>query len=396
MSNENVPENIDDIPTTEMKTLIKESISVSEKLYEEDGTNNFLPTESYTWYYSLRDLTDEIVWGVVFLAVCAGFFFPYPTTKNGLFAYNILTALFTLGVLYFSVIHNPLKIFFRKEDVKFPNNRNVGVETFIFCLFLLGCAVALYRIPANFNKARSLTEEVAQEVESATAPETTLTVAPTESEESATSEMIAEPATESTIELESVAEPTEMLEVPETIEPEQDASVLDASVETQSMSTAIPVENGDVTTETEKKWIVGKWIHHLLLVAFGLFTLGYWINLAVRIFFNRICTSYTLTPVVMVCRSGFFVRSIRQIAIWDIAQVNVSRNLWQRMLRIGTVELRIRDHQLENTDENSDVPDNIVLIHGLSAPEDVKDKINAYRLFIRRRMGRRFLNHITK
>ncbi|MBQ2820713.1 MAG: PH domain-containing protein, partial [Thermoguttaceae bacterium] len=94
-----------------------------------------------------------------------------------------------------------------------------------------------------------------------------------------------------------------------------------------------------------------------------------------------------------------------KIAIWDIAQVNVTRNIWQRLLGVGTIELRIRDHgltgdssdpSLEGIDSDSSTADNILFLPGIKDPENVKDLINNYRLFVRRRMGRRFLNKITQ
>lgn len=509
MSNENLPNEIENIPTAEVEEMVEESTSaqntenepetvvenipsvsdsvepvateeqVSRTLQDDDDTDNFLPTQTHTWYYSLRDLVDEVFWGVIFMAVWIGLFFNYPTSSNGLMAYNILTVLFAVGILYFSILHNPLKIFFRKNDPKNPHPHRLGKEMLAFAILVLGVAVFFYRIPANFAKQVTPPESVTQEVaETTEVTETTQSVTPTEivpveeapvettpvdntpTEVAPPESVLTEiaPATELKSEPESVleseleptaeleleptmelgaepitepAEPTdnpvvEPVEAQELPEPSQDVptenvpteNVLETPTESQSTITTLVDDTETVTetedsvttekateaseitetTETVKKasWSVADGVRYTLLVTFGVFTWGYWINLAVRIFFNRICTRYELTPVLLIYKNGFFVTKVRHIAIWDIAQVNVSRNLWQRILGVGTVELRIRDHGLEETDENSDVPDNIILLNGLENPQEVKDLINTYRLFIRRRMGRRFLNHVTK
>ena len=83
----------------------------------------------------------------------------------------------------------------------------------------------------------------------------------------------------------------------------------------------------------------------------------------------------------------------------------MERNLWQRILGVGTLELHVRDGSLMEMDslegnESADVstPDNIVHLpgirmHGLftSSCREV-DILNEYRLFLRSRMGGRMLN----
>ncbi|MDO4630441.1 MAG: hypothetical protein Q4C70_14780, partial [Planctomycetia bacterium] len=211
MSNENLPENIDNIPTAEVEELIEAptpttenasapSVPTEDKLateeipqpspistppsnrenLDEEDTDNFLPTETHTWYYSLRDLVDEIFWGVIFMAVWIGLFFHYPTSPSGLMFYNILTVLFLVSIIYFSVLHNPLKIFLRNNDPKNPRPHRVGKETLAFALLLLGVAVFLYRLPANFAKQVTPPETATQEVmETAEITETIQTVPPT-------------------------------------------------------------------------------------------------------------------------------------------------------------------------------------------------------------------------
>ena len=143
----------------------------------------------------------------------------------------------------------------------------------------------------------------------------------------------------------------------------------------------------------------------ILIVTYGICVWGYALNLGIQIFFNKLCTYYQLTPTHFIFKNGFFITEVRKIAIWDIAQVNVTRNIWQRLLGVGTIELRIRDHgltgdssdpSLEGIDSDSSTADNILFLPGIKDPENVKDLINNYRLFIRRRMGRRFLNKITQ
>ncbi len=83
---------------------------------------------------------------------------------------------------------------------------------------------------------------------------------------------------------------------------------------------------------------------------------------------------------------------LHHIAVWDIAQVNITRNLWQRFTGVGTIELRIRNQGFENVDASEESSDNILELPGLRDPRAVQEKINTYRLFIRNRMGHRVLN----
>ncbi len=140
-----------------------------------------------------------------------------------------------------------------------------------------------------------------------------------------------------------------------------------------------------------------KFLRTSLVVNFSLCVWGYALNLLLHVVFDKYCTYYKLTPTHIISKSGLLVTEVHKIAIWDVAQVNIKRNLWQRMLKIGTIELRIRDQGLmDDVSDVADAMDNIVILRGLKNPEEVKDLINQYRLFIRHLIGRRVLKQIAQ
>ena len=135
-----------------------------------------------------------------------------------------------------------------------------------------------------------------------------------------------------------------------------------------------------------------------LQVVFGVFCVCYSVNLLLEIFFSRICTYYKLDPVLFIMKTGFFVTKERRIAVWDIAQVNMTRNLWQRILGVGMIELKVHSHGMDgagNTTEDLLRNARILHLKGLKNPLEVMETINHYRLFVRNHMGERFKNQIT-
>ena len=317
MANDNLEKDL--IPTAEVKENVAETPAQSESAVESDQSKSnaaesvtsqpedFVPFETRLWHYCLRDSSDEIFWGLVFLAVWGTYWaekwFGIPEARMIGPAYHILTCVFGVGILYYSFfLFKPFKIFHRKKDGALdPNANHWFYDLIVFIFFVTSILVLADRL------------------------------------------------------------------------------ILALSVPS-SLSYALAV------------------CRQVLYTVFSVFVIGNAVNLLVELFFARICTYYRLTPVLFIMKTGFFITKERRIAVWDIAQVNMKRNLWQRFLRVGTIELKIHSHGMDGaqvSDESLKRNARILYLKGLNAPKAVQDDINHYRLFVRNHMGNRFINTIT-
>ena len=379
-----------------------QSVSEPENTADSD---NFLPTETFTWYYSLRDLSDEIFWAVVFVAVWIGLFLPPPQTGNWQVFHNCLTVLFGVGILYFSFLYHPLKPFLKKKKEEAYRSRSLRDVLKVLVLVLALC-VLIFRIADGFGICARPSEPVAEVAEAENVPDASEVPAVSKDETTVKAE-----SSQKTLVVETQAEPEPVVTPEPVAEPEPAAEPDAPSVSTSATVKETETNGKKPETSETHKATTGEKLKELgqkaevslvetlrwtLITLYGICVWCYVISLLIHVFFNRVCTYYRLSPIHFTSKTGFFITEERKIAIWDVAQVNVSRNLWQRLLGVGTIELRIRDHGLTGeNDENPDLPDNVLTLNGLRNPEEVKDLLNTYRLFIRRRMGRRILNKIA-
>jgi len=415
----------------------------------DEGALDF-PREEHVWSYSLRDLTDEIFWAAVFLTIWAQLFYPSLTGVGYWGYFNIvITVLFGIGIIYFAWLYSAFDFFFKsKVEEKVVNGETVKLRRYRwsavpkFLLLLLACVLLGVRafsiefpdqtspagdapvheacafsvemtaaqetadaVPAE-TEAVEVSEEVSEEVPAETAAETAAETETEEVSEETAAETAAETETEEISEetaAETAAE-TETEEVSEETAAETAAETKTAD-ETANV-TSTEATNGfwaSLTSICPKTW--DEAIRGFFILFLGIGVWCYVFSLLGRIFFGKFCTWYRLTPTVLICRSGFFITKEQHIAVWDIQRVEMERNLWQRILGVGTLELHVRDGSLMEMDslegnESADVstPDNIVHLpgirmHGLftSSCREV-DILNEYRLFLRSRMGGRMLN----
>lgn len=122
-------------------------------------------------------------------------------------------------------------------------------------------------------------------------------------------------------------------------------------------------------------------VRYVLLGLLGIPTLIYWCWLSYLFFIRRVCTSYELTPQNFIYRHGFLVQKTRFIELFDIEQVNIKRNLWERIIGVGTVQLRLKDQGTASAIEDLNIP-------GMSDFENMQKQINDYRTYYRTRVGR--------
>ena len=269
---------------------------------EMTNSESFVPSETRTWRYCLRDSLDEMFWGFVFLLVMILYWFDFPVSpETGKIASLVLTVIFGIGILYYSYLFPPFKLFDRKKDgIPDPNANSLWYDLATFLFFGVSVLVLIARL---FEA----------------------------------------------------------------------------------------VSPGGMPPAFDRFWKV-------IFILFSIFVLGNALYLLVQIFLARICTYYRLTPVIFIMKTGFFITKERRIAVWDIAQVNMARNLWQRILGVGTIELKVHSHGMDGAGSTpEDLLRNARILHlkGLSDPLEVMETINHYRLFVRNHMGERFKNQIT-
>ena len=135
-------------------------------------------------------------------------------------------------------------------------------------------------------------------------------------------------------------------------------------------------------------WIWGLEIVPLIYVFWLLYT----------VFVRRMCTVYKLTPQNFIYQRGFFVQNTIYIELFDIEQVNLKRNLWERIIGVGTIRLKIKKIPLQALESNN-VNINVkigqdgrgtsmeISIPGMSDFENIRQLIDTYRLFVRQHRG---------
>ncbi|MDO4573757.1 MAG: PH domain-containing protein [Planctomycetia bacterium] len=133
-------------------------------------------------------------------------------------------------------------------------------------------------------------------------------------------------------------------------------------------------------------WIMGggTWLSlfGILTGILGVVSLLYWLWIANMFFVRRLCTSYELNPQNFIYKHGFIVQHTRFIELFDIEQVNIKRNLWERIIGVGTVQLRIKD-QNENNGKSIET----LNIPGMTNFEEMQRLINEYRMYYRTKVG---------
>lgn len=139
----------------------------------------------------------------------------------------------------------------------------------------------------------------------------------------------------------------------------------------------------------------GWWIWLTLI-----FPAGYFLWLAYTLFVRRMCTVYRLTPQNFIYQRGFLVQSTMYVELFDIDQVNLKRNLWERVIGVGTIKLSIKRSALHDQSlvENSEQAQLVggggnkdayieITIPGMTDYENVRDLIDSYRLYVRQKRG---------
>ncbi len=138
----------------------------------------------------------------------------------------------------------------------------------------------------------------------------------------------------------------------------------------------------------------GKWLWWGL----ALVPIAYWLWLAYTLFVRRLCTVYKLTPQNFIYERGFLVQNTMYVELFDIDQVNLKRNLWERIVGLGTIKLSIKRSALrdEIPAENVDPVKAAaagkdayieITIPGMTDYEKVRDLIDSYRLYVRQKRG---------
>ena len=126
----------------------------------------------------------------------------------------------------------------------------------------------------------------------------------------------------------------------------------------------------------------------------GILPAAYWLWLAYLVFIRRLCTIYKLTPQNFIVQRGFLVQNTMYIELFNIEQVNLKRNLWERIIGIGTIRLRVKKIP---QNEGSDVTNPKLKIDrdgyleinipGMANFEHVRELIDNYRLYVRQKRG---------
>ena len=125
-----------------------------------------------------------------------------------------------------------------------------------------------------------------------------------------------------------------------------------------------------------------------VLCGYGTLVAAYWFWLGYQAVVRRCFVVYKLTGKQFIYKYGFLVAHEIRFEIWDIEQVNMSANLWQRMLGVGQVELTIKDQKYTKsgvdivTSAGSGDMSNLKL-PGLKNPSEVQNTINSYRMYVR-------------
>lgn len=125
---------------------------------------------------------------------------------------------------------------------------------------------------------------------------------------------------------------------------------------------------------------------------------AYWLWLLYILFVRRLCTVYKLTPQNFIYQRGFFVQNTMYVELFDIDQVNLKRNLWERIIGVGTIKLSIKRSALhdESLIENNDQTQVVggskdayieITIPGMVDYDKIRDLIDSYRLYVRQKRG---------
>ena len=131
---------------------------------------------------------------------------------------------------------------------------------------------------------------------------------------------------------------------------------------------------------------VGDWIWWLeILVAMYVLWLAY------LVFVRRLCTVYKLTPQNFIIQRGFFVQNTIYIELFNIEQVNLKRNLWERIIGVGTIRLSVKKARNESGEGDRPKIDRErfleMNIPGMADFEHVRELIDNYRLYARQNKG---------
>ena len=122
---------------------------------------------------------------------------------------------------------------------------------------------------------------------------------------------------------------------------------------------------------------LGEWLRVGLLWVTGVWALLYWLWLGWTYFSRRACTLYTLTPQYFEYQHGFFSQKTQRIELFDIEQVNLTRTLWERILGVATLQLRVKDQ----TKDNAAVE--YYNFRGIREYPQMQQKIGEYRTYYR-------------
>ena len=135
---------------------------------------------------------------------------------------------------------------------------------------------------------------------------------------------------------------------------------------------------------------VGIWGLEIIPLIYGIWLLY-------TVFIRRLCTVYKLTPKNFIYQRGFFVQNTIYIELFDIEQVNLKRSLWERIIGVGTVRLKVKKIPLQTQEKDSDLKVEQgtrgayteINIRGMSDFENIRQLIDSYRQFARERHGLR-------
>jgi len=140
-------------------------------------------------------------------------------------------------------------------------------------------------------------------------------------------------------------------------------------------------EEQNIETEDEILWENWQsWKEFLGLLALGfvlLFFYGVGLIVLFYVLVERYSRLYFITSYRAVCRVGILSRDVSEIDIIDVRDISIHQTLWQRMLRIGDVEL-----------SSAGRPGVEVTFTGVKYPQEVVEIVRRRKREIRRELHR--------
>ncbi|MDO4570046.1 MAG: PH domain-containing protein [Planctomycetia bacterium] len=136
----------------------------------------------------------------------------------------------------------------------------------------------------------------------------------------------------------------------------------------------------------------------IISVGLMLWTLLYLVWLIYQVLVRKAFVSYTLRPAPhqLAYQHGFFIQRTEHYELWDINQVDVRQNLWQRLLGVGDLELSIADQSKGNPPQQLNtgrqpiaggLESKVRVLRGLDNPNEKKEIILRYVMFFKTKVG---------